>query len=259
MVVGGEMLDEKHEREHSRDRSIRSIQPTLSRNVIVGQPLFETHVRETQSSDSLSDETSQLSTRPSYALRQIIAGLTVVGLIGAAALWFTGKDSPTAESVIEPVAPAVTEPASIVSILSYDPNGDDGEENEALVPLLLDGNPQTNWATTCYFNQYFGSKEFVGIIVQLSAPTTGTLNVYLGNAPWKMDVYTALDVAPPQLAGWGQRIATDNNVKRRKANFVIAQPAQFVLIALREIGKSGMCSGSNPYQGLLSGVTFQAS
>jgi len=40
---------------------------------------------------------------------------------------------------------------------------------------------------------------------------------------------------------------------------VIAQPAQFVLIALREIGKSGMCSGSNPYQGLLSGVTFQAS
>ena len=259
MVVGGEMLDEKHERERSRDRSIRSVQPVLSRNIIVGQPLLETPVRETQSVGSPADETAHLLTRPSYALRQIIAGLAVVGLIGVAALWFTGNDSPTAESIVEPVVPAVTAPASIVSILSYDPNGDDGEENEALVPLLLDSNPQTSWATTCYFNQYFGSKEFVGIIVQLSAPTTGTLNVYLGNAPWKMDVYTALDFAPPQLAGWGQRIATDNNVKRRKANFVIAQPAQFVLIALREIGKSGMCSGSNPYQGLLSGVTFQAS
>ena len=143
--------------------------------------------------------------------------------------------------------------------MSYDPSGDDGEENEALVPLLLDSNPKTNWTTTCYANQYFGSKEFVGLIVQFSAPTTGTLNVFMGNAPWKIDVYTALDSAPPQLAGWGPRITTGNNTKRRGANFIIAQPAQYVLLALREIGKSGMCSGSNPYQGLLSGVTFQAS
>jgi len=263
LVVGGEMLDEKHERDHSRDhsrdRNIRSIQPTLARNAIAGQPLLDTPARETQTSSSQSDETSLLPSRQVYALRQIVAGCAIAGLIGACALWFTGKDSPTEESVIAPIASAVTEPASIVSMLTYDPNGDDGEENEALVPLLLDSNPQTSWTTTCYSNQYFGSKEFVGIIVQFSAPTTGTLNVYFGNAPWKMDVYTALDSAPPQLAGWGQRVATDNNVKRRKANFVITQPAQFVLIALREIGKSGMCSDSNPYQGLLSGVTFQAS
>jgi serine/threonine-protein kinase len=263
LVVGGEMLDEKHERDHSRDhsrdRNIRSIQPTLARNAIAGQPLLDTPARETQTSSSQSDETSLLPSRQVYALRQIVAGCAIASLIGACALWFTGKDSPTEESVIAPIASAVTEPASIVSMLTYDPNGDDGEENEALVPLLLDSNPQTSWTTTCYSNQYFGSKEFVGIIVQFSAPTTGTLNVYFGNAPWKMDVYTALDSAPPQLAGWGQRVATDNNVKRRKANFVITQPAQFVLIALREIGKSGMCSDSNPYQGLLSGVTFQAS
>ncbi len=259
MVVGGEMLDEKYERESSRDRSIRTKPPTLSRSAVVGQPLLAVPDRERQLSNTPARSTSPFPTRRSFALRQIITGLAVTGLIGASALWFTSKESPTAETVVVPVAPAVPEPASIVSILSYDPNGDDGEENEALVPLLLDSNPQTNWATTCYFNQYFGSKEFVGIIVQLSTPTTGTLNVFLGNAPWKMDVYTALDSAPTQLAGWGQRIATDNNVKRRKANFVLTQPAQFVLIALREIGKSDLCSGSNPYQGLLSGVTFQAS
>ncbi|TRZ72993.1 MAG: serine/threonine protein kinase [Actinobacteria bacterium] len=273
MVVGGEMLDERfdrnRERESSRDRSVRTVSPTLSRNSVVGQPLLAVPDRERQSSSSPTSATSPFHQRSSSASRHIITGLAVAGLIGAgligagfvgdSALWFTNKESPTAESVVVPVAPAVTESASIVSIMSYDPNGDDGEENEALVPLLLDSNPQTNWATTCYFNQYFGSKEFVGIIIQLSAPTTGTLNVYLGNAPWKMDVYTALDSAPAQLAGWGQRIATDNNVKLRKANFVLTQPAQFVLIALREIGKSEMCSGSNPYQGLLSGVTFQAS
>ncbi len=273
MVVGGEMLDERfdrnRERGSSRDRSVRTVSPTVSRNAVVGQPLLAVPDHERQSSSSPTSATSLFSKRSSSASRQIIIGLAVAGLIGAgligaglvrdSALWFTNKESPTAESVVVPVDPAVTESASIVSIMSYDPNGDDGEENEALVPLLLDSNPQTNWSTTCYFNQYFGSKEFVGIIIQLSAPTTGTLNVYLGNAPWKMDVYTALDSAPAQLAGWGQRIATDNNVKLRKANFVLTQPAQFVLIALREIGKSEMCSGSNPYQGLLSGVTFQAS
>ena len=262
MVVGGEML----ERSTSRSVATTPAKPRPAKLAIVGQPLFD-NTREDVYNDT-REETARLGKRAKteksakVRLRQIIAGLLVAGLLGGGALWFTGKSTPAA-TIVAPVedivAPAVIEPASIVSIMSYDPSGDDGEENEALVPLLLDSNPKTNWTTTCYANQYFGSKEFVGLIVQFSAPTTGTLNVYMGNAPWKIDVYTALDTAPPQLAGWGQRIATGNNTKRRGANFIIAQPAQYVLVALREIGKSGMCSGSNPYQGLLSGVTFQAS
>mgnify|MGYP000052666096 FL=1 len=262
MVVGGEML----ERSTSRSVATTPAKPRPAKLAIVGQPLFD-NTREDIYNDT-REETARLGKRAKteksakVRLRQIMAGLLVAGLLGGGALWFTGKSTPT-ETFVAPVedivAPAVIEPASIVSIMSYDPSGDDGEENEALVPLLLDSNPKTNWTTTCYANQYFGSKEFVGLIVQFSAPTTGTLNVYMGNAPWKIDVYTALDTAPPQLAGWGQRIATGNNTKRRGANFIIAQPAQYVLVALREIGKSGMCSGSNPYQGLLSGVTFQAS
>ncbi len=262
MVVGGEML----ERSTSRSVTTTPTKPRPAKLAIVGQPLFD-NAREDIYIDK-HEETARLGTRAKtdkaakVRLRQIIAGLLVAGLLGGGALWFTNKSTPT-PTIVAPVedliAPAVIEPASIVSIMSYDPSGDDGEENEGLVPLLLDSNPKTNWTTTCYSNQYFGSKEFVGLIVQFSAPTTGTLNVYMGNAPWKIDVYTALDSAPPQLAGWGQRIATGNNTKRRGANFIIAQPAQYVLLALREIGKSGMCSGSNPYQGLLSGVTFQAS
>jgi serine/threonine protein kinase len=255
MVVGGEML----ERSTSRSATTTPAKPRPAKLAIVGQPLLD-NTREDTYTDT-HEETARFAKTAKYGLRQIIAGLLVAGLLGGGALWFTGKS--TTPLIVAPVedlvAPAVIEPASIVSIMSYDPSGDDGEENEALVALLLDSNPKTNWTTTCYANQYFGSKEFVGLIVQFSAPTTGTLNVFLGNAPWKIDVYTALDSAPPQLAGWGPRITTGNNTKRRGANFIIAQPAQYVLLALREIGKSGMCSGSNPYQGLLSGVTFQAS
>ena len=254
MVVGGEML----ERSTTRSAPTTPSKPRPARLAVVGQPLLNVPERERE-----RDETVRLPKPSTNGLRQIIAGLVVVGLLGGGALWFTGRQTKMSSEVeapiVDPVAPVATGPASIVSIMSYDPSGNDGEENEALVPLLLDSNPQTNWTTTCYANQYFGSKEFVGLVVQFSAPTTGTLNVYMGNAPWKIDVYTALDSAPPQLAGWGQRITTGNNTKRRGANFIIAQPAQYVLLALREIGKSGMCSGSNPYQGLLSGVTFQAS
>ena len=262
MVVGGEIL----ERSTSRSVATTPAKPRPAKLAIVGQPLFdntrEDIYNDTREETARSGRRAKTEKSAKVRLRQIIAGLLVAGLLGGGALWFTGQSTPAA-TIVAPVedivAPAVIEPASIVSIMSYDPSGDDGEENEALVPLLLDSNPKTNWTTTCYANQYFGSKEFVGLIVQFSAPTTGTLNVYMGNAPWKIDVYTALDTAPPQLAGWGQRIATGNNTKRRGANFIIAQPAQYVLVALREIGKSGMCSGSNPYQGLLSGVTFQAS
>jgi len=262
MVVGGEML----ERSTSRSVATTPAKPRPAKLAIVGQPLFdntrEDIYNDTREETARSGKRAKTEKSAKVRLRQIIAGLLVAGLLGGGALWFTGQSTPAA-TIVAPVedivAPAVIEPASIVSIMSYDPSGDDGEENEGLVPLLLDSNPKTNWTTTCYANQYFGSKEFVGLIVQFSAPTTGTLNVYMGNAPWKIDVYTALDTAPPQLAGWGQRIATGNNTKRRGANFIIAQPAQYVLVALREIGKSGMCSGSNPYQGLLSGVTFQAS
>ena len=262
MVVGGEML----ERSTSRSVATTPAKPRPAKLAIVGQPLFdntrEDIYNDTREETARSGKRAKTEKSAKVRLRQIIAGLLVAGLLGGGALWFTGQSTPAA-TIVAPVedivAPAVIEPASIVSIMSYDPSGDDGEENEGLVPLLLDSNPKTNWTTTCYSNQYFGSKEFVGLIVQFSAPTTGTLNVYMGNAPWKIDVYTALDTAPPQLAGWGQRIATGNNTKRRGANFIIAQPAQYVLVALREIGKSGMCSGSNPYQGLLSGVTFQAS
>jgi serine/threonine protein kinase len=260
MVVGGEML----ERSTSRSVATTPAKPRPAQLAIVGQPLLD-NTREDIYNET-REETARLAKRTKTekaakdGLRQIIAGLLVAGLLGGGALWFTGESTtPNVAPVEDIVAPAVIEPASIVSITSYDPSGDDGEENEGLVPLLLDSNPKTNWTTTCYSNQYFGSKEFVGLIVQFSAPTTGTLNVYMGNAPWKIDVYTATDTAPPQLAGWGQRITTGNNTKRRVANFIIAQPTQYVLLALREIGKSEICSGSNPYQGLLSGVTFQAS
>jgi hypothetical protein len=189
--------------------------------------------------------------------RRLFVLLAVLGLAAAAVVWQL-SDNTTQTVPVETEAPVPVEaaPLSVVSLTSYDPNGDDGEENEALIPNLLDGNPETIWSTTCYANQFFGSKEYVGLLLQLSRPATGTLRVGMKNAPWAIDVFGANDAPPTSFEAWGQRLVGGYNTVRKGSSFLITEPSQFILIALREVGPSPLCSASNQYQGVLAGVTF---
>jgi serine/threonine protein kinase len=195
---------------------------------------------------------------PPFALRRMFVGLIALSLIASVALWrVSGGTTPEIAPLPEPAA--VTAPATISSISTFDPLGDDGVENEALLPNLLDGNAATMWSTSCYDNQYFGSKEFVGLVVQLSHAATGTLRVGMQNAPWAIDVFASADSAPTDINQWGASIDGGYNTKRERASFVLTSPAQFILIKIREVGKSADCSASNPYQGVLAGVAFTES
>jgi serine/threonine-protein kinase len=189
--------------------------------------------------------------------RRLFVLLAALGIVCAGVVWQLSAESNSAlpTDVIEPT-PVEAPTLSVVALTSYDPNGDDGEENDALIPYLLDGNPETTWQTTCYANQFFGSKEYVGLLLQLSRPATGTLRVGMKNAPWAIDVFGANDIAPASFDAWGAKIGGGYNTVRKGANFLIAEPSQFILIALREVGASPMCSASNQYQGILAGVTF---
>ena len=191
---------------------------------------------------------------------RLLAVLASVGILAATVLsQLGGSDevvAPQDTTPVEVIAPTVV---SVQSVVSFDPNGDDGVENEALVPNLIDGNPETLWSTTCYANQYFGSKEFVGLLVTLTAPATGTLKIGMRNAPWAIEVFATNETPPADIAAWGPRVAKKFNTKRAGAVFSLTEPAQYVLIALREAGVSPACSSSNPYQSLLAGITFQQS
>jgi hypothetical protein len=187
-----------------------------------------------------------------------------LGLIGAVVavcavvLWQVVKETQPDSSIADSTlaTPSSLGPLSIVSASSFDPNGDDGNENEAQIGALLDGNPETTWTTTCYSNQYFGSKEFVGVLLHLSRPATGTLGVGMSNAPWTIEIYAAQDIAPGQLSEWGQPVDKSFSTTRQRGIFTISTPANYVLVVLREVGRSNGCSDANPYQGILSGVTF---
>lgn len=190
--------------------------------------------------------------------RRLLALIGAILIVCAVVLWQVVKETqpgqPTADSTIE--VPSNLGPLSILSAASFDPNGDDGHENEAQIGALLDGNPETTWTTTCYSNQYFGSKKFVGVLLHLSRLATGTLGVGMSNAPWTIEIYAAQDNAPGRLSEWGQPIAKSYSTTRQRGVFPISTPANYVLVILREIGRSSECSQANPYQGILSGVTF---
>jgi serine/threonine protein kinase len=189
--------------------------------------------------------------------RRLFVLLAVLGIAAAAVVWqLSDNNTTTLSAEIESPAPVEAVPLSVVSLTSYDPNGDDGEENEALIPNLLDGNPETTWSTTCYANQFFGSKEYVGLLLQLSRPATGTLRVGMKNAPWAIDIFGANEAPPASFTAWGQKMVGGYNTVRKGSSFLITEPTQFILIALREVGPSPLCSASNQYQGVLAGVTF---
>lgn len=190
--------------------------------------------------------------------RRLFGLIGAIVAVSAVVLWQVAKETqsgtPTADNTV--VIPSDLEPLSILSASSFDPNGDDGHENEAQIGAILDGNPETKWTTTCYSNQYFGSKKFVGVLLQLSRLATGTLGVGMSNAPWTIEIYTAQDIAPSQLSEWGQPVSKSYSTTRQRGIFTISTPANYLLVVLREVGRSGECSDANPYQGIVSGVTF---
>jgi hypothetical protein len=78
------------------------------------------------------------------------------------------------------------------------------------------------------------------------------------NGPWSLEMYAANGSAPALLEQWGPRLNTDYNTRRGVAQFVVANQAQYVLLVMREVGKSVQCGTANPYQGLIQDVSFAA-
>ena len=145
----------------------------------------------------------------------------------------------------------------LAGLKSYDPNGDDGEENDALLPALLDNNPATQWTTVCYGNPYFGSKEGVGVVLQLTGIGIGQLQANFANGPYNFDVFvTTSEKIPSTIGDWGLRVGDAYSSNPGLAKVDIKQPARNVLLLLRQVGRSGSCSVKNPFKGVINDLSF---
>jgi hypothetical protein len=187
--------------------------------------------------------------------RWLAGGIAVAGLVAVAVL----RTSDTENIVVPETVPAVAEPTGpvdIAEIHSYDPNGEDGLENEEFIGLLVDKNPASAWATSCYADKYFGAKQSVGIVVSLTRASTGTLRVNFANGPFGADVYTMSGETPATFDAWTTKVGSLYNTRSQVVRLSITEPVDRILIALTEIGRSDACGTQNPFQGRVNEVAF---
>jgi serine/threonine protein kinase len=200
----------------------------------------------------------------------VVCLLLAIGIVVSLVLWATIRPddpkSPTstvagagpAATTTMPAPPAVAGGSiQVVALASYDPpvDGGNGEENDNIVDdASADGDPATNWMTECYSDQYMG-KAGVGVVMSLSAPASGTVNLDVGSAPYVVDVFaTAGEQIPAQIDLWGERL--DRLVGTSPAPHTVTIPtaARHVLVLFRQAGNAPSCG--HPYQAVLGELAF---
>jgi hypothetical protein len=95
------------------------------------------------------------------------------------------------------------------------------------------------------------------LVISLSGPSTGTLHVESLNAPYQIEVMTSSAPTPPtELEGW-QQIGDKHFADQPGAVEVdVDDPATFVLVWLKELGRDEACTERNPFRGRLGEISF---
>lgn len=148
--------------------------------------------------------------------------------------------------------------AQIITVQAFDPDGDNGQENDAQASLAIaDGSESTMWPTECYQDRYMGGKSGVGLILGLNGAATGTLSVESANGPYQIDVMTAVGAAAPtDLSGWNQVGDTRFDDEPGTIEVEVTEPANYLLVWLKELGPDEVCTSANPYRGRLGEISF---
>ena len=185
----------------------------------------------------------------------IVAALALVVLaVAGAVVWQRSTLRTTTGSDGLDGAPRV----DIVRIASFDPNGNDGQENDEVLPLAIDGDRSTAWTSTCYATPTFGAKQHVGIILELATPSAGQLLVAVGNDEWNIAVHAATAGIPATLDGWGTELGAASGDKPGEILFRIPTEASALLVLFTGVSASDTCAADNPYRAELRETAFLA-
>lgn len=171
-----------------------------------------------------------------------------------------GDPAGSANGETAAAAPGAIDPADarIITVQAFDPDGDNGQENDAQANLAIaDGSESTMWPTECYQDRYMGGKSGVGLILGLNGAATGTLSLESANGPYQIDVMTANGAAAPaELDGWSKVGDTRFDDAPGTIEVEITEPANYLLVWLKELGPDEVCTSANPYRGRLGEISF---
>jgi eukaryotic-like serine/threonine-protein kinase len=234
-----------------------------------GRPVGPAH-----RADRTPTSTTQPRQKPNRTFEQrrgpsliLVGGLLAAALVLGGLLWATLNDDSTSSGFSPPstviptssTTPPVVAPAAILGVTTYDPEGDDGQENDNLVPLAIDGNPATFWSTLCYGSKTLGGKGGVGIVADLGTAAIGTFTVSIASAPYQIQILTAGDAGiPPQIADWGSPLKRAVGADPDDVTVSINKPTRYVLVMFKQLAKTPECT-RNPYRGDIAEMNFVAS
>ena len=146
----------------------------------------------------------------------------------------------------------------IETVDAYDPDGDDGIENNDLAPLALrDGDSGTNWRTSCYSGEFMGGKKGVGLVVTMEALSQSAVTVDVLNAPYIVEFFTtAAEEIPASFDAWEAQLgATEADTTARTiVSDMPPAPVRHVLVLIEQLGRDSSCSDARPFRGGLGEI-----
>ena len=125
---------------------------------------------------------------------------------------------------------------SVTAASAFDPFGAGGEHDDEL-PLLIDDDPATAWTTEEYRRRDLGGlKPGVGVVLTLAEPAdVQALAITSPTRGWAAAVYLA-DTPRPDLASWGQPVATETAIPGDVTFDLAGRRAGAVLLWITDLG-----------------------
>jgi eukaryotic-like serine/threonine-protein kinase len=133
------------------------------------------------------------------------------------------------------------DPVQLASAQDFDPEGDESELSDQ-VDFAIDGDPTgTAWVTEQYDTEDFGGlKDGVGLALDTGKPVAADdVEIRSAEGGWDVQIYSAADGPPADLAGWGPAIGGKTGVEPRDA--VPVDPpgkAQYYLLWITKLAQS---------------------
>ena len=187
--------------------------------------------------------------RPSHAvwIRPVLVAACILGAIGLALVLLNRSDlghrlfnwgTETAQDAVPETPPA--DPAGTVvirSIASFDPAGRGAPgENDAQLPLAIDGDPNTGWFTESYDQRGFGIKPGVGVILSTKEATElRDLIVQSPTQGWSASVYVA-DQPGAALGDWGEPVTQQTGIDGGTTFDLKGRTGRNVLLWITDLG-----------------------
>jgi hypothetical protein len=128
-------------------------------------------------------------------------------------------------------------PVTITGAASFDPQGDDGVENDDKLPALIDSDPESSWSTVRYDTRNLGGlKDGVGVVLTLEeAAELAALDVDSPTQGWSASVYVAERPAD-DIAGWGQPVAIEEGIDGDASFALDGASGGVVLVWITDLG-----------------------